>query len=171
MSPLTIRTEIPLDHDAISSVHLQAFEHDPHRAPGTKVIEHRIVERLRDDDALTLSLVAVVHGSIVGHVALSPTTVSMTPGNWYQLGPIGVLPSYQRQGIGTALMKGAIDLMKQQGADGILLVGDPVYYGRFGFKSVDGLTFPGVPSEYVLALAFADTQPSGEIRPHAAFEE
>ena len=83
--------------------------------PGSEVVEHRIVDQLRLNNALTHSLVAIRHGDIVGHVALSPTTVSETPGQWYQLGPIGVLPNEQRRGVGTALMQSAIERSRQDG--------------------------------------------------------
>ncbi|MEC4630073.1 N-acetyltransferase, partial [Bacillus safensis] len=85
---------------------------------------------------------------LLGHVAVSPVTVSDGSTGWYGLGPISVLPARQGQGIGAALMRAAIDALRQQGARGCVLLGEPAYYGRFGFRAEPGLVLPGVPAEY-----------------------
>jgi putative acetyltransferase len=67
--------------------------------------EQFIIEALRAANALTISLVAEVDGRVVGHIAFSPLTISDGTRNWYGLGPVSVLPEYQRQGIGKALIR------------------------------------------------------------------
>lgn len=131
--------------------------------------EQFIVEGLRRAGALTISLVAKAEGEIVGHVAISPVTFSHGATGWFGLGPISVLPEFQGHGVGSRLMKSALADLRSMGASGCVVLGDPDYYGRFGFKVVDGLVFPGVPAEYFQALSFADTFPQGEVSYHEAF--
>ena len=61
------------------------------------------------------------------------------------LGPIAVLPECQRTGIGSRLMRAGLELCRQQGYDFIVLLGDPGYYSRFGFKPARGF---GLSSDY-----------------------
>ena len=66
-------------------------------------------------------------------------------------------------------MKSALAALEALGATGCVVLGDPAYYGRFGFKAVDGLVYPGVPAEYFQALSFTDKFPQGEVSYHEAF--
>ena len=66
-------------------------------------------------------------------------------------------------------MKSALAALKEMGASGCVLLGEPDYYGRFGFKVVEGLVLPGVPTEYFQALSFGDAFPRGEVTYHDAF--
>lgn len=168
---MVIRPENTNDWLAISRLHYVAFTGHPTRPEGAKSVEHRIVELLREADALSVSLVAESGGEIAGHIALSPCTVGEEHEGWYLLGPIGVLPVMQKQGIGSALMHNAFEVLRKQHAKGIVLVGDPAYYKRFGFLPLKGLTYTGVPSEYVLGLGLSATLPRGEIVAHRAFRE
>src|SRR5690606_38772579 len=118
----------------------------------------------------TLSLVAVDGGQIVGHVALSPVTLSSGATGWYGLGPISVWPARQGQGIGAALMQAALAALQQQGAAGCVLLGDPRYYARFGFRPRPGLTLPGVLPVFFPALGFTQVMPQGEVSNHAVFD-
>jgi len=165
MTPL-IRPEQPADIDAIARLTQAAFLHAAHSSH----TEHFIVNALREAGQLTLSLVAVDGEQIVGHVALSPVTLSSGATGWYGLGPISVWPARQGQGIGAALMQAALAALQQQGAAGCVLLGDPGYYARFGFRPRPGLTLPGVPPEYFQALGFTQVMPQGEVSYHAAFE-
>lgn len=158
-----LRDEAPGDADAIRSLVTQAFRDAPHSS-GT---EAQIVDALREAGALTLSLVAEDDRGIVGHVAASPVGIGDAPG-WFGIGPVAVRPDRQSQGIGTALMTAALARLRAGSAQGAVLVGDPAYYARFGFAAVPGITLPGIPAEYVLALPFAEPA-RGEIRYHAAF--
>ncbi|MBU1001676.1 MAG: N-acetyltransferase [Proteobacteria bacterium] len=85
--------------------------------------------------------------------------------------PVGVLPSQQGKGIGSALIREALAQLRSSGAAGVVLVGDPGFYKRFGFKNLDALSWGHVPAEYVLALPFKGEAPAGEINPHRAFSQ
>lgn len=169
-----IRHERPEDTQTISRIQRQAFMNHPQHAPGAEPCEHRIVELLRLRDALSLSLVAETRHGLAGHVALSPATVGTNSAGWFLLGPIGVLPKEQGHGIGSALMNEAVRFMQNLGQDteqalGIVLVGEPAFYQRFGFAHHDGLEYPGVPARYVLARQLGDMPPKGIITAHEAF--
>lgn len=129
-----IRAETPADIDGIHALTAAAFataEHSSHT-------EQFIVDALRARGELSVSLLAVDNGLLLGHVAVSPVTVSDGSSGWYGLGPISVLPARQGQGIGAALMRAAIDALRQQHARGCVLLGEPAYYGRFGFRAEPG---------------------------------
>ncbi len=90
-------------------------------------------------------------------------------GGWFGLGPISVAPERQRQGIGSRLMGAALRLLREQGAAGCTLAGDPAVYTRFGFARDARLTLPGVPLAYFLVLPINGSVPSGVVTYHAAF--
>ncbi|MGO1949414.1 MAG: GNAT family N-acetyltransferase [Mycobacteriaceae bacterium] len=146
------------DIGAIHALTAEAFAGAEHSS-GT---ESAIIDALRDADALTISLVAVHAGRIVGHAAASP--VVLTPqreaqsevevdelaesfGDWYGLGPLSVHPDFQRQGVGSALMRAMLDNLIELGAAGAVLLGEPSLYSRFEFFARDGLTMEGLPEE------------------------
>lgn len=162
---MSIRAELPGDAAAIDALITDAFRSAPHAAGH----EAEIVRRLRDDGALVLSLVAEDVDGLVGHVAASPVTIDGTAG-WIGIGPLAVRPDRQRQGHGSTLMEAVLRILRTGGAAGAVLVGDPQFYGRFGFASRSGLSLAGVPSEYVLALPFGVAVPHGRIAYHAAFD-
>jgi putative acetyltransferase len=163
--PPFIRPESPADAAAIHALTTAAFMNAPHTAH----TEQFIVDALREAGALALSLVAEQGGEIVGHVALSPVSISDGSTDWYGLGPISVEPALQRKGIGSLLMRAALRLLRERGAAGCVLVGDPAYYSRFGFKPEPGLVLPDVPAEYFQALAFVPSMPRGVVTFHEAF--
>jgi putative acetyltransferase len=160
-----IRSEQAADTARITEVTELAFRHAAH----TCGREHRIVEGLRASGALALSLVAVSDLGIVGHVAASPATVSEATGDWFGIGPISVLPQWQRQGIGSRLMDSVLSQLRARGARGCVLVGDPRFYARFGFRSDESLVVPGVPPEVSLSLRFKPCDDHGTATFHAAF--
>lgn len=129
--------------------------------------EASIIEKLRADGALDLSLVAEQDGEVVGHLAASTARIG-TQDRWALIGPLAVLPSRHRQGIGTALMAEALRRLRAT-SRGVALVGDPAYYGRFGFRAYPHLSVAGCPPEVVQALPFDDTEPHGELIHHPAF--
>lgn len=161
----TIRPETPEDAAAIGAITTDAFAGAAH-ASGT---EAAIVDALRVAGALTLSLVAEEDGAVVGHVAFSPVRVDGRDVAWFALGPVAVRPDRQGRGIGAALVREGIARMREAGARGIVLVGEPAYYGRFGFSASTGLAMPGVPPDYVLVLPLEGPAPVGSLRHHAAF--
>jgi len=113
--------------------------------------------------------VAELEGRVVGHIAFSPVIISDGSRNWYGLGPISVSPEYQKRGIGKALMQEGLSRLKALGAQGCVLVGDPNYYKRFGFRSLPELTHEGVPQEYVLSLPFGGNKAQGVVVFHESF--
>lgn len=163
---IEIRKEKPEDVDIIEAVTASAFQNAPH----TSHTEQFIVSALREAGALTLSLVAECNDyRIVGHLAVSPVIISDGSTNWHGLGPVSVLPEYQRQGVGMQLMQRALAELKSGGAAGCVVLGDPEYYHRFGFEVVEGFIFPGVPAEYFQALSFDGRFPEGKVTYHAAY--
>ncbi len=158
---IQLRHETTNDIAAIEAVTIAAFADAPH----TSHTEQFIVRALRDASELTLSIVAEEHGQVVGHVALSPVTITNDHGHkakgWCGLGPISVLPQRQGHGIGSRLMEQALSELRAMQAEGCVLLGEPAYYGRFGFQAHAGLQLPGVPPGYFLALAFHGPVPEG----------
>ncbi len=162
---MIIRNERSSDIDAITDVTIAAFADCPH---GDHT-EQFVIQALRTAGALSLSLVAEIDGSVVGHIAFSPVAINGSECDWYGVGPVSVLPQYQRQGIGSALMNEGLRLLTEAGAEGCVLVGDPNYYSRFGFRNCAELTLDGVPPEVFMALPLGHEIPSGEVVFHAAF--
>ncbi len=128
-----------------------------------------IVEALRADNALTLSLVAEVDGNVVGQIAFSPVSIGGKDCGWLALGPVAVLPAFQRQGIGTALGNEGLKAIRSLGAQGCVLVGDPAFYRRFGFENNPALRMEGIPPEVLMCLPMGDQIPEGSVTHHAAF--
>jgi putative acetyltransferase len=160
-----IRNETESDFKAISDVTEAAFEN----VPVSNQTEHFIINALRASGALTVSLVAEIDGQVVGHLAISPVTISDGSRNWYGLGPLSVLPRFQKRGIGKALMNEGLSRLRALGAEGCVLVGDPGYYERFGFRSIPELAYEGVPQEYVLSLTFGESKARGVVTFHESF--
>ena len=162
----TIRPEAAADHAVIHALTEAAFRQAPHSSH----TEQFIVDALRARGELSVSLVAEMDGKVIGHVAVSPVTISDGSMRWFGLGPISVLPAWQGQGIGAALMRAALEALRQQGAHGCVVLGEPAYYGRFGFRAESGLVLPGVPAEYFQALCLRPPMAQGEVSYSMAFE-
>lgn len=160
---MLIRKEMAGDIPAIRAVVTEAMRMLP-QATGT---EAAIVDRLRAEDALILSLVAEDRGEVVGYVAVSEARIG-GQGGWGLIGPLAVQPARHGRGIGSALMSEAILRLKAT-CRGAALVGDPAYYGRFGFRAFPGLDVVGCPPAFVQALPFDGTEPRGEVIHHTAF--
>ena len=124
---VTIRTEEPTDIEVIHSIHRSAF---PTEA------EARLVDRLREESKLALSLIAEVKEHAVGHVAFSPVFVgSQSSGTQgLGLGPVAVLPEWQGNGIGEKLITRGIEDCRRDGYSFVVVLGEPEYYERFGFR-------------------------------------
>ncbi len=162
---MIIRKETQADIEVITEITKLAFENHPY----SRNTEQFIINALRAANALTISLVAEIDGKLVGHIAFSPVTFSDGSKNWYGVGPISIRPACQKQGIGTKLVNEGLNLLKDLGAEGCVLVGDPKYYIRFGFKSPNELKHEGVPQENFLALPFCNRIPKGTVQFHRAF--
>lgn len=162
---MIIRNETASDIEAISEVTMAAFRDHPISSH----TEQFIIQALRAANALTVSLVAEIDGLVAGHIAFSPVTISDGSPDWHGMGPLSVLPGHQRQGIGKALVRDGLSLLKALGSNGCFLVGYPDYYKRFGFKNVPGLTHEGIPQEVFLALPFYEKIPHGNVTFHEGF--
>lgn len=162
---MIIREETEADILAIFEVTKAAFENHPI----SRQTEQFIVNALRAAQALTVSLVAEIGQKVVGHIAFSPISISDGSKDWYGIGPVSVLPTHWWQGIGKALMREGLASLKALGAKGCVLVGDPAYYERFGFRSLPEVTHEGVPQENVLILPFGDNRTTGVVMFHQAF--
>lgn len=164
---IIIRPETGADHDAIEALTVAAFLNAPH----TDHNEQLIVRALRQAGALSLSLVAELEGQVVGHLCFSPVTISDGCPHWYGLGPISVSPALHGKGLGSRLMDAGLAELKGMSAAGCVVLGDPGFYGRFGFVPEPRVTLPGVPPEYFMTRSFGAAMPSGEVRYHPAFEQ
>ena len=130
-----IRPEAPGDIAAIHAVHAAAFPTDG---------EARLVDALRSGGQAAVSLVAILGSHVVGHVLFSPVTLEGTSGG-VGLAPLAVLPAHQRKGIGGALIEAGIEACRNTGLQYAVVLGDPHYYGRFGFlRAMDA----GLGNEY-----------------------
>lgn len=116
------------DEAAVRSILETAFKGD---------VEARIVEALREDDADALELVAENHGQLIAEIMFSPVTAITAAGEEIYgvgLGPVAVLPQFERQGVASLLIENGLGFMRQLGAPYCMLLGDPAFYGRFGFE-------------------------------------
>ena len=163
---ITVRGEQAGDAAAIDAVTQAAFAHAPH----SQQTEHHIVRALRAAGALAVSRVALRGDVVIGHVAASAVTLADGGAGWFGIGPLSVLPAHQRQGVGQRLMHAVLQALRDQGAAGAVLLGDPAYYARFGFAPQPGLVLPGVPAEYFQAQVFKGDVPQGAVTYHPAFE-
>ena len=161
-----IRNETSLDVSAISEVTIAAFD----TLEISNHTEQFVIEALRGSNALTVSLVAEMDDRVIGHIAFSPVIISDGTPDWYGLGPVSVSPSYQRQGIGKALIRKGLTQLAELNARGCCLVGHPEYYKKFGFDNVPELVHEGVPQEFFLALAFDGCIPQGTVTFHEGFK-
>ncbi|WIX82102.1 N-acetyltransferase [Amycolatopsis carbonis] len=139
---MLIRRAVRADEAPIRAVHTAAFAQ-----PGlTKVPEAVLVDELRADGDLIpeLSLVAERGGQVIGHVCSSPGKLSEDPSRAVGLGPLGVLPEFQRSGAGSALVHTTLGAADALGFALVVLLGDPGYYHRFGFVLAErlGITPP-----------------------------
>jgi len=151
---------------AIRSLTDAAFE----GVPFSDQTEGKVVDALRSNGMLTLSLVAEQDGDILGHVAFSPVMINDEPGDWYGLGPISVRPDRQRKGLGQMLIRHGLRRLRVMGAAGCVVFGSPDYYGRlFAFEHDPGLYYPGAPEGYFMRLVFRGPAPKGVVSYDVAF--
>ena len=121
---MPIRDEVEADHAAVARLHRLAFGGDA---------EARLVDALRRSDTVAVSLVAQSDDAvIVGHVLLSRL---VSPPGALGLAPLAVLPDRQRRGVGSALVRAALARAREGGWAAAFVLGDPAYYGRFGFSA------------------------------------
>jgi putative acetyltransferase len=125
---LSIRSEIPGDHAAIREINRQAFGQED---------EGILIDALRAQGYARLSLVAIDQGLPVGHILFSDLPI-VTPDRTVpaiSLAPLAVIPSHQRRGIGSALVRRGLETCSQQGHAIVIVLGHPGFYPRFGFSA------------------------------------
>jgi putative acetyltransferase len=160
-----IRTEQPGDAEAIHEVTVAAFQTVTY-GDGS---EGRVIDTLRASGALTLSLVAEDAGAIVGQVTFSPVTINEHNGPWLCLGPVAVDPARKHQGIGSALIREGLARIEADGCEVCVLLGNPAYYGRFGFVHDPALYCGEGQPEAFQRIVLKGEAPRGKVTFHAAF--
>ncbi|KGE01202.1 N-acetyltransferase [Rhizobium sp. YS-1r] len=163
---MLIRTELPSDEDAIHELTATAFAPMPY----SNGSEAPIIRALRSSGDLTFSLVAEEDGVVIGHVAFSPVTIDGVHGGWFGLGPISVQPERQHQGIGKALISDGLKRLKERGAAGCALIGNPEVYRGSGFESDRLLSYGDLDRRYVQRIVFSGPSPRGVLKFADAFE-
>lgn len=136
---MKIRESTESDKGAIFSLHQNAFGETEGGA-----VAKLAMDLLDDETALpVLSLVAESDNDIVGHILFTSVGVSnLESSNAYILAPLAVIPDMQGRGVGTALINYGLDRLKERDADFVLVLGDPKYYSRTGFKAAHNLEPP-----------------------------
>jgi putative acetyltransferase len=162
---IQIRSETPADLQKIEALTTAAFLNAAHRGGN----EQHIIAALRSAGQLSVSLVAEAQDGLIGHAAVSPVSVSDGTPGWFGLGPVSVVPHHQRRGVGSRLVRAALRMLRQRGAAGCVVLGEPAYYGRFGFRADPNLVLPDVAAEYFQAKSFNLSIPRGSVAYHAAF--
>ena len=155
-----VRDENPGDWKAVTEVISSAFG---------QVAEAELVDALREAGDSVVSMVAEKDGQIVGHVLLSKMDA---PFPALALAPVSVIPQRQRSGIGSALVKKALESACSKGWAAIFVLGDPHYYERFGFnrEAAAGFTSPYAGQHFmVLSLVTSLPATAGEVRHAPAF--
>jgi putative acetyltransferase len=151
-----IRAETPADHEHIRRINDEAFG---------STIEAKLVDAIRASDRFVpdLSLLAVSEGQSLGHVISSYVDLVPGTGRVLQVGPLAVLPSQQRRGVGSALMRETIRLAGERGEPLLLVEGNPAYYERFGFTRADAAGIEPPPE--ALAAKYFMFRPLGAYDP------
>jgi len=151
----TIRPEISIDRAAIHALHRAAFGGEG---------EAKLVDALRTDGAVVLSLVAEEGANIVGHVLYSRLTLDPPSNGALSLAPVAVAPVRQKRGIGSRLIEEAHRMLAASGEKIVFVLGDPAFYGRFGFFAVAAKPFrTPYDGEYMQVLALAPDAPKSGI--------
>lgn len=147
---IEIRKEEPKDQDAVFHLNLAAFDNGPEAA---------LVDKLRASCKDALAFVAVEEGAVVGHLLFTPVTVDGSSLVGMGLAPMAVLPSHQRKGIGSQLVRHGLKHLRQSGCAFVIVLGHPEYYPRFGFEVASTYRllsqWEGVPDEAFMIAVFA----------------
>lgn len=146
---IEIRKEESTDREAIHQLNLIAFDNGP---------EADLVDELRASCEAYVSFVAVEDGSVIGHILFTPATVEDCPAVGMGLAPMSVLPSKQRKGIGSRLVRYGLEFLRNGGCPFVIVLGHPEYYPRFGFEPASKYhlisQWQGVPDDAFMIVVF-----------------
>jgi predicted N-acetyltransferase YhbS len=138
MNTITIRKETPEDYARVIELTEKAFK----TMEFSDQTEGKLVENLRNSENFIsdLSLVAELNGQVVGHILFTPLQIKNEQNSYTSLvlGPVSVLPEFQKQGIGGKLIRAGHQKAKELGFQSVILIGHPEYYPRFGYKTASG---------------------------------
>ena len=137
-----VEPEAPHHFASIRQLHLAAFP---------SAAEADLVDQLRLDDSVIISLVAVEQDRVIGHVLFSRMTAPLPA---FGMGPVAVIEARRRQGVAAALIGQGIERARAAGGEAVFVLGDPAYYGRFGFRAEDAVGFASpYAGPYFMALS------------------
>ncbi len=166
---MKIRRATQLDRDAIRAISTAAF--------GQRC-EALLVDALRDQASPTVERVASLGAQVLGHILFSPVALAEDPAsNLMGLAPMSVLPTWQKNGVGSALVRAGIAACTAREVAGIVVLGHPHFYTRFGFRPASqfGLTsIYDVPDDVFMAIEITTgslQSRTGTVRYHSAFDE
>ena len=166
---IDIRKEEPADQEAVRQINKVAFEQGPEAA---------IVDKLRKSCKNYCSFVAVNQDTVIGHILFTPVTIDGSDVTGMGLAPMAVSPSYQKQGIGSSLVRHGLQHLQQSGCPFVIVLGHSEYYPRFGFEKASHYKlrcqWKGVPDEAFMVVIFdRDALPGkgGIARYRAEFDE
>jgi putative acetyltransferase len=164
---IVVRLEKPEDIPQIRAINEEAFGQPD---------EANIIDKLRSSCSDLLSLVAEDDGIVVGHILFSPVVIinrkSILKG--MGLAPMAVLPSRQREGIGSKLVRSGLDILRTRGCPFVIVLGHAEYYPKFGFEPASKYNmvcqWEGVPDEVFMAMVF-DNRKSDNLKGVAKYRD
>jgi len=157
---IEIRESLPSDGATIEKLYPDAF-------PDEDLLP--LVRELLSEEPIVLSLVGIVDRALVGHVIFTTCSITGKTDTVGLLGPLAVAPAWQRQGIGSALVRAGLQRLANAGAIQVYVLGDPAYYERVGFGPEAGVSPPyPLPEEWrgawqSVSLDSAEQPPHGEL--------
>ena len=166
---VTIRKEMDTDISKINAMYMDLYHYCLTQNANDEVKKHDVIEELRLNGALLLSLVADMEGDIVGHIAFSPVKINDNDSKWVKLGPVNVDPKHQKMGIGTKLVNEGIDQLRLLNYDGVIVFEARECFERFGFSNKPSLQNLSTKTEDTYAIALNALPPRGNVTFHSAF--
>lgn len=172
MSGIKIRLETPEDYKITEDITREAFWN--RFQPGAD--EHYLLHQIRksNDYVHELGFVAEVNGIVVGNIAYTKSSILDISGNLNQVltfGPISVHPNYQQRGIGSTLIRHSLKVASSLGYSGVVIFGDPRYYGRLGFRCAERYDITTRSGQFSLCMLAYPLQPGAFDHIAGAFQE